>query len=150
MKKLILNTRKPYNYAYFDEISRLHLTITQPVGRVKEMNKNLLKAVKKEILIALEDSPIVDKEKTLSSGEPIIKDDDSENTLLDIIDDVIIDKKDEGESIDENKEEVITTEVIDTEDAIEFIENIEKKDNKKDSKKSTKKSKTKVTSPEEK
>mgnify|MGYP006438781771 CR=1 FL=1 len=54
MKTLKLNTSKPSNYAFYDPISKLHLTLTKRKGKIKELNENLKKALKDNTLIILE------------------------------------------------------------------------------------------------
>ena len=46
MIKLMLNSRKPYNYAFFCPVSRVHLTVSSPVGFANEVTPAILKAVR--------------------------------------------------------------------------------------------------------
>lgn len=100
MKTLRLNTKKLNNFAYFDPISRIHLTLINPVDRVKELNENLTKAIKSETLVVLEDSSktedveTVNEEKVLSAD----KDLEDENTET-------VDKTEEVKEDDDSEEE---------------------------------------------
>lgn len=51
MIKLALNTRKYNNYAFFCPVSRLHLTVSNPVGSVNEVTPAILKALKSKTLL---------------------------------------------------------------------------------------------------
>lgn len=51
MIKFMLNTRKPNNYAFFCPISRLHLTVSSPVGFSNEVTPAILKALKAETVL---------------------------------------------------------------------------------------------------
>ena len=46
MIKFALNTRKLNNYAFFCPVSRLHLTVSNPVGFSNEVTTAILKALK--------------------------------------------------------------------------------------------------------
>ena len=46
MFKLMLNVRKPNNYAFFCPVSKVHLTVSSPVGFANEVTPAILKAVK--------------------------------------------------------------------------------------------------------
>lgn len=46
MIRLFLNTQKRDCYAYYDEISRLHVTLTNPGATVYSINDNLARAIK--------------------------------------------------------------------------------------------------------
>lgn len=47
----MLNSRKPNNYAFFCPISRLHLTLSNPVGFTNEVTPAILKALKAETVL---------------------------------------------------------------------------------------------------
>lgn len=51
MIKLALNRHKFNNYAFFCPVSRLHLTVSNPVGMTNEVTPAILKAVKSKTLI---------------------------------------------------------------------------------------------------
>jgi len=51
MFKLALNTRKFNNYAFFCPVSRLHLTVSSPVGYANEVTPAILKALKAETVL---------------------------------------------------------------------------------------------------
>ena len=47
----MLNTRKFNNYAFFCPVSRLHLTVSSPVGFTNEVTPAILKALKAETVL---------------------------------------------------------------------------------------------------
>lgn len=47
----MLNTRKPNNYAFFCPVSRLHLTVSNPVGFASEVTPAISKALKAKTLL---------------------------------------------------------------------------------------------------
>lgn len=51
MIKLALNRQKFNNYAFFCPVSKLHLTVSNPVGYVNEVTPAILRAVKLKTLI---------------------------------------------------------------------------------------------------
>jgi hypothetical protein len=51
MIKFMLNTRKPNNYAFFCPVSRLHLTVSNPVGFASEVTPAISKALKAKTLL---------------------------------------------------------------------------------------------------
>ena len=51
MIKLKLNMRKFNNYAFFCPVSRLHLTVSSPVGFVNEVTPAISKALKAETIL---------------------------------------------------------------------------------------------------
>ena len=51
MIKLMLNSRKFNNYAFFCPVSRLHLTVSNPVGYVNEVTTTILKALKNKTIL---------------------------------------------------------------------------------------------------
>ena len=51
MIKLALNKHKLYNYAFFCPISKLHLTISNPVGFVNEVTPAIMRGLKFNSLI---------------------------------------------------------------------------------------------------
>lgn len=54
MLKLMLNLQKPNNFAFFCPVSRLHLTVSSPVGYTDEVTPAILKAVKSETVIDID------------------------------------------------------------------------------------------------
>ena len=46
MFKLMLNLHKPNNYAFFCPVSKVHLTVSNPVGFANEVTPAILKAIK--------------------------------------------------------------------------------------------------------
>ena len=51
MIKLMLNLHKFNNYAFFCPVSRLHLTVSSPVGCSNEVTPAILKALKAETIL---------------------------------------------------------------------------------------------------
>lgn len=51
MIKLMLNLHKFNNYAFFCPVSRLHLTVSSPVGYSNEVTPAILKALKAETVL---------------------------------------------------------------------------------------------------
>lgn len=51
MIKLMLNTHKFNNYAFFCPVSRLHLTVSSPVGYTNEVTAAILRALKAETIL---------------------------------------------------------------------------------------------------
>ncbi len=51
MIKLALNLHKFNNYAFFCPVSRLHVTVSNPVGYVNEVTTAILKALKSQTLL---------------------------------------------------------------------------------------------------
>ena len=51
MIKLALNLHKFNNYAFFCPVSRLHLTVSNPVGYSNEVTTAILKALKAETIL---------------------------------------------------------------------------------------------------
>lgn len=51
MIKLMLNTHKFNNYAFFCPVSRLHLTVSNPVGYANEVTAAILRAVKAKTVL---------------------------------------------------------------------------------------------------
>ena len=51
MIKLALNLHKFNNYAFFCPVSRLHVTVSNPIGYVSEVTTAILKALKSQTLL---------------------------------------------------------------------------------------------------
>lgn len=51
MIKLMLNTHKFNNYAFFCPVSRLHLTVSSPVGYANEVTAAILRALKAQTIL---------------------------------------------------------------------------------------------------
>ena len=51
MIKLMLNLQKFNNYAFFCPVSRLHLTVSNPVGYTSEVTTAILKALKAKTVL---------------------------------------------------------------------------------------------------
>ena len=51
MIKFMLNKQKFNNYAFFCPVSRMHLTVSSPVGYANEVTSAILKAIKSKTII---------------------------------------------------------------------------------------------------
>ena len=60
MIKFMLNKQKFNNYAFFCPVSRMHLTVSSPVGYANEVTSAILKALKSKTIIDVDD--VVDLE----------------------------------------------------------------------------------------
>lgn len=49
--ELRLNSRKPGNYAFFCPVTKIHLTLTNPVGITNRVSAYILRAIKSKTLI---------------------------------------------------------------------------------------------------
>lgn len=54
MARFQLNNKKPNNYAFFCPKSRLHLTVSNPVGSVNEVTTDIIRAVKSKTLLDID------------------------------------------------------------------------------------------------
>ena len=68
MIKLMLNTRKPYNYAFFCPESRLHLTVGNPVGFADRVTSAILRGLRSNAIIDVENAIDV-KASKLKTGQ---------------------------------------------------------------------------------
>ena len=84
MIKLALNLHKFNNYAFFCPVSRLHVTVSNPIGYVNEVTTAILKALKSQTLldvdgvIDIETGTVKDAAKTEASKkepEKVVKED---------------------------------------------------------------------------
>lgn len=70
MVKLALNKHKFNNYAFFCPVSRLHLTVSNPVGYANEVTPAILRAVKVNTLIDVDG--VIDIETgTVKDAQPV-------------------------------------------------------------------------------
>ncbi len=51
MIKIALNRKVPSNYAFFCPVSKLHLTLSNPVGYIDRITNNVLVGLRKKTLI---------------------------------------------------------------------------------------------------
>ena len=76
MIKLMLNAHKFNNYAFFCPVSKLHVTVSNPVGYVNEVTAAILKALKSQTLLDVDG--VVDIETgTVKDGADVKISDDS-------------------------------------------------------------------------
>ena len=70
MVKLMLNLHKFNNYAFFCPVSRLHLTVSSPVGYTNEVTPAILRAIKLSTLIDVDG--VIDIETgTVKDAQPV-------------------------------------------------------------------------------
>lgn len=68
--KLGLNLSKPGNYAFFCPVSRLHLTLSDPIGFVNEITQPISRGLKTKVLIDLSDSESGQKKEKTPAETP--------------------------------------------------------------------------------
>lgn len=69
MARFQLNLRKPNNYAFFCPKSRLHLTVSNPVGSASEVTTAILRGIKSGSLIDM-DNAVTDVSGQKSEDQP--------------------------------------------------------------------------------
>ena len=70
MIKLMLNKQKFNNYAFFCPVSKLHVTVSNPVGYVNEVTPAILRAIKLSTLIDVDG--VIDIETgTVKDGQSV-------------------------------------------------------------------------------
>ena len=70
MVKLALNRHKFNNYAFFCPVSKLHVTVSNPVGYVNEVTPAILRAIKVNTLIDVDG--VIDIETgTVKDAQPV-------------------------------------------------------------------------------
>lgn len=67
MIKFMLNLHKSGNYAFFCPVSRLHLTVSNPIGFANEVTSYILRGLKSNVIIQLEDD---NTEKSVEKSSP--------------------------------------------------------------------------------
>lgn len=72
MVKLMLNLHKFNNYAFFCPVSRLHLTVSSPVGYTNEVTPAILKAIKAKTVLDV-DGVINLETGTINEGTKQVK-----------------------------------------------------------------------------
>lgn len=78
MIKLMLNTHKFNNYAFFCPVSRLHLTVSSPVGFASEVTPAISKALKAKTVLDVDGVVDIEtgtvkeaKQATAKSAKPV-------------------------------------------------------------------------------
>lgn len=80
MIKLALNLHKFNNYAFFCPVSRLHVTVSNPVGYANEVTTAILRALKSKTLLDVDG--VIDIETgTVKNGNEIKSTDASEDKI---------------------------------------------------------------------
>lgn len=77
--KLLLNLRKPYNYAFFDPKSRIHLTVSSPIGFANEVTPAILRGLRSQVIIDVDGvvdikTGMIAEKKDSGKGKPAKKD----------------------------------------------------------------------------
>jgi hypothetical protein len=96
MIRLMLNARKPYNYAFFDPKSRVHLTVTNPMGYAD--------GVTPAIIRGLASSVIIDVDNVVDIKKGCLKSNSEDKTAIPVTED-INDMLEDGNSIDNTEPE---------------------------------------------
>lgn len=111
MIKLALNLHKFNNYAFFCPVSRLHVTVSNPIGYVNEVTTAILKALKSQTLldvdgvIDIETGTVKGAAKTVPKKEPekVVKED-------------VKSEKAENDSDNKQKTETVNNTAVETSD----------------------------------
>lgn len=127
MIKLMLDTHKFNNYAFFCPVSKLHLTVSSPVGFTNEVTTAILRALKAKTIIDVDGVidlktgtvKAVEKQKV---AEQKVQQTEEVETNVDTVDEIV--------DNDETKETVET---------IEEVKEVENKTTKKTARKTAKK-----------
>lgn len=127
MIKLMLDTHKFNNYAFFCPVSKLHLTVSSPVGFTNEVTTAILRALKAKTIIDVDGVidlktgavKAVEKQKV---AEQKVQQTEEVETNVDTVDEIV--------DNDETKETVET---------IEEVKEVENKTTKKTTRKTAKK-----------
>ena len=109
MIKLMLNKYKFNNYAFFCPISRLHLTVSSPIGYTDKVTPAILKALKSKTLLDVDN--VIDVEKgTIKAQEQAVN--HKQVNIVDeskqVNDEVVEDNKENKSSKKNNKKSVKT------------------------------------------
>lgn len=91
MIKLMLNRQKFNNYAFFCPVSKLHVTVSNPVGYVNEVTPAILRAIKLSTLIDVDG--VIDIETgtvkdAQSVNTPVQKTSENNNTDVEQLEEV--------------------------------------------------------------
>lgn len=91
MIKLMLNKQKFNNYAFFCPVSKLHVTVSNPVGYVNEVTPAILRAIKLSTLIDVDG--VIDIETgtvkdAQSVNTPVQKTSENNNTDVEQLEEV--------------------------------------------------------------
>ena len=90
MFTLKLNLRKPNNYAFFCPVSKVHLTVSSPVGFANEVTPAIFKAVKANTVLDVDGAIDLDYDSLFEDGEAdpdsLLEDEDMVNFDSDDVD----------------------------------------------------------------
>ena len=139
MIKLMLNTHKFNNYAFFCPVSKLHLTVSSPVGFTNEVTTAILRALKAKTIIDVDNIVDLETGTVKAIKEQKVVSDTKEDKQQK-------DEQQENQQTVENTEEVktnvdIVDEIVDNNKTEEKTEEVEIKTTKKTTRKTTKKNK---------
>ena len=112
MIKLALNLHKFNNYAFFCPVSRLHVTVSNPIGYVNEVTTAILKALKSQTLLDVDG--VIDIETGTVKGAA--KTEDLKKEPEKVIKEDAKSEKAENDSDSKQKTETVDNPVVETSD----------------------------------
>lgn len=136
MIKLMLDTHKFNNYAFFCPVSKLHLTVSSPVGFTNEVTTAILRALKAKTIIDVDG--VID----LKTGAvKAIKEQKVAEQEVQQTEENIKETETNVDTVDEIVDNDETKETVETIEEIKENEEVENKTTKKTTKRTTKKNK---------
>ena len=112
MIKLALNLHKFNNYAFFCPVSRLHVTVSNPIGYVNEVTTAILKALKSQTLLDVDG--VIDIETGTVKGAA--KTEDLKKEPEKVIKEDAKSEKAENDSDSKQKTETVDNSAVETSD----------------------------------
>lgn len=112
MIKLALNLHKFNNYAFFCPVSRLHVTVSNPIGYVNEVTTAILKALKSQTLLDVDG--VIDIETGTVKG--VAKTEDLKKEPEKVIKEDAKSEKAENDSDSKQKTETVDNPAVETSD----------------------------------
>ena len=112
MIKLALNLHKFNNYAFFCPVSRLHVTVSNPIGYVNEVTTAILKALKSQTLLDVDG--VIDIETGTVKGAA--KTEDLKKEPEKVIKEDAKSEKAENDSDSKQKTETVDNPAVETSD----------------------------------
>lgn len=113
MIKLVLNVQKFNNYAFFCPVSRLHLTVSNPVGYTNVVTTAILKALKNKTILDVDDVIDIETGTVKVKGEAVTKLDEETPKQ-----EKIEPKSSEQKNENNGKTEENTTDTLETTDTV--------------------------------
>ena len=68
--RIALNRLKPNNYAFFDPVSRTHLTLSDPIATVNEVTKPIERALKTKTILQLDGEEVKGSNEKANKEQP--------------------------------------------------------------------------------